>query len=136
MAGVFAHSTILNVTYGETPTLSPIAELTSITGVEISVDEIDVSSHDSVDAFREFEAGMKDAGSVSIEGNYIGDASQKALYDLAVSGSTVAMSIVFPGSTGSWTFDGFVTSLSTDAPMDDKISFSATIKVTGKPILS
>lgn len=134
MAGHFAHGTQFSVTVATV--LTAIAELTSITGVEITVDEVDVSSHDSEDAFREFTSGMKDAGSVSIEGNFINDASQTALYDLAVSGETVAMEIVFPDSLGEWTFDGFVTSFSTDAPMDDKISFSATIKVTGKPTLA
>lgn len=134
MAGVFAHGTVFKTTIATV--LTEIAELTSITGVEISVDEIDVSSHDSVDAFREFEPGMKDAGSVSIEGNFINDSTQEALYTQLVSGDIVAMEIVFPGTTGKWAFSGFVTSLSTEAPMDDKISFSATIKVTGKPILS
>lgn len=134
MAGVFAHSTTFNVTIATV--LTPIAELTSITGLEVTADEIDVTSHDSTGGFREYVGGLRDAGSVSLEGNFIGDASQEALLTLLKSGEVAAMTIVFPDSAGTWTFEGFVTAFSTDAPMEDKVSFSATIKVTGVPTLA
>jgi predicted secreted protein len=134
MAGVFAHSTTFNVTIATV--LTPIAELTTITGLEVTADEIDVTSHESADGFREYVGGLRDAGSVSIEGNFIGDASQEALLTLLKSGDISDMTIVFPDSTATWTFKGFVTAFSTDAPMEDKLSFSATIKVTGVPTLA
>lgn len=134
MAGKFAFGTIFKVTIASV--LTPIASLTSITGVELSADEIDVTAHDSPDGYREYAQGLRDSGSVAIEGNFTGDTSHEALKTLFDSGDTVAMSITFPGTLGNWTFNGFITGFSTDAPMEDKLTFSATIKVTGKPILA
>jgi predicted secreted protein len=134
MAGKFGFGTTLSATLNGS--LTPIAELTSITGVEMSADEIDVTSHDSPNGYREFLQGLRNGGSVTIEGNFIADASQEGLADLFDSGATVAMEIEFAGNVATWAFDGFVSALSTDAPMDNKISFSATIKISGKPVLS
>lgn len=134
MSGKFAFGTVFSVTVATV--LTPIAKLTSITGVEVTADEIDVTAHDSSNGYREYVQGLRDSGSVSIEGLFTSDASQIALKTLFDSGDSVAMKIDFPASAGEWSFNGFVTGLSTDAPMDGAITFSATIKVTGKPTLS
>ena len=108
--------------------LTPIANLTSLAFPEISTDEIDVSSHDSVDNYREFVPGMIDGGSVDIEGNFTGDEGIKALID---SGEVVAFTITTAsGKTAE--FNGFFTSFAVDLPFEDKESFSASIKVSGK----
>lgn len=133
MSAINAHGTVLNVTVSSV--LTPIANLTNIGGVDISADDIDATSHDS-DGYREFVQGLKDAGEVSVEGNFDGSASQEALATLLDSGDTVAMTIVFPESVATWSFNGYVKQLGTEAPFDDKIGFSATIKVTGKPTLT
>lgn len=127
-----AHGTFLNVTINST--LTPIAEITNIDGIEISADDIDVTSHDS-EGWREFVQGLKDAGEVSIEGNFNGDNSQAGLLALLKTGESVAMQIAFPEDVATWYFNGYVKGLSTGAPMDDKIAFAATIKVTGQPYL-
>jgi predicted secreted protein len=134
MAGKFAFGTSFSVTVSSV--LTPIASLTSITGLDLSADDIDVTAHDSADGYREFVQGLRDGGTVSIEGNFTGVASQEALKTLFDSGEVVAMEIGFPDAFAEWQFNGYVNALSTDAPMDDKASFSATIKVSGKPILS
>lgn len=131
---MFAQGTILSITISSV--LTPIAKLTSVTGLDISADEIDVTTHDSADGYRQFEQGLKDAGSVEIEGILDLSASQVALKTLLDSGAVAVMKIDFPDDLGHWDFSGFITALSTDAPIDDKISFSASIKVTGKPTLS
>ena len=46
-----------------------IAELTSIGGLSLSADTIDVTTLDS-DGYREFIQGMKDGGEVSISGYF------------------------------------------------------------------
>ncbi len=134
MAGKFAHGTTFSATISSV--LTPIASLTSITGLDLSADDVDVTAHDSADGYREFVQGLRDGGTVSIEGNFTGVASQEALKDLFDSGEVVAMEIGFPDAFAEWQFNGYVNALSTDAPMDDKVSFSATIKVSGKPVLS
>lgn len=134
MAGKFAKGTVFSVTVGSV--LTPIASLTNIGGVELSADDVDVTAHDSADDYREFIQGLKDGGSVSIEGNYTHHTSQIALKTLFDSGDTVAMEIDFPDALATWSFNGYINGFSTDAPLDDKLTFSASIKVTGKPTLA
>ena len=137
MAGKFAKGTVFSVTVGEV--LIPIASLTNIGGVELSADDVDVTAHDSADNYREFVQGLKDGGSVSIEGNYTHHTSQitlKTLFDAGEASGVVAMKIEFPGALATWTFNGYINGFSTDAPLDDKLTFSASIKVTGKPVLA
>ena len=115
-----------------------VAELTSISGPSISMDTIDVSSHDSADRAREFVAGMIDGGEVTVEGNLTGANSAAALLALMASGAvTNGATVAFPAPTSlTWTFDCLVTSVSTDSPYEDKVSFSATLKITGLPTLT
>lgn len=120
-----------------TPTT--VGGLTSIGGLELSADTIDVTTLDSDGGYREFIAGFKDAGEVSLEGYF--DATtgqgQKELYDLFESGATSPFKIQFPAETKtSWDFDGVVTGFSTSADLEDPLAFSATIKVSGKPTLT
>ena len=120
-----------------TDTPVTVAGLTSIGGLELSADTIDVTTLDSDGAYREFIAGFKDAGEVSLEG-YLEleeGKGQKDLYDLFESGETEDFTILFPNDMGSWQFKGVVTGFSTSADLEDPLSFSATIKVSGKPTL-
>lgn len=134
MAGKFAKGTKFKATIGVA--LTDIANLTSIGGLDLSADDIDVTEHDSADDYREFIQGMKDGGAVSLEGNFVSVTELQKLKTLFDSGDVVAMEIVFPDTLGKWAFNGYVNALSTDEPMDDKIGFSASVKVTGKPTLS
>lgn len=116
-----------------------VAGLTSIGGLELSADTIDVTTLDSDGGYREFIAGFKDAGEVSVEG-YLDTTTgngQKEIYDLFESGATQSFVIKFPAETKtSWNFEGIVTGFSTGADLEDPLSFSATIKVSGKPTLT
>ena len=111
-----------------------VAGLTSINGLELSADTIDATTLNSTEGYREFEAGFKDAGEVSLEG-YLESATgdgQKELYDLFESGDTEDFSIDFPNGA-KWEFKGVVTGFTTGASLEELISFSGTIKVSGKP---
>ncbi len=112
-----------------------IAELTSITGPGVSADAIDVTSHGSANTFREFLAGVKDGGEISIEGNLVvTDAGQMALITDITDGSVDAYTLTYPNTDAStWTFSALVTAFQINAPFDDKLGFSATLKVSGKP---
>ena len=116
-----------------------IAELTAINGLEISADTIDVTNHQSPDAYREFIAGLIDPGEVSIEGNLIPSDADGQIGLLADMNARIVQSFEmdFPAVVGtSWSFNAIVTGFTTSAPIDDKIPFSATLKVTGKPTLN
>lgn len=115
-----------------------VAGLTSIGGLELSADTIDITTLDSDGGYREFIGGFKDAGEVSLEGYFIPETGkgQKELYDLFESGNTEKFTIEFPNGMASWEFDGVVTGFSTSADLEDPLSFSATIKVSGAPTLT
>ena len=120
---------------------SPVVELTSISGPTETMDTIDVTSHDSDDAYREFVAGIKDGGDISFEGNFIkGDVDgQIAMHTDFQAGTKRAWVIKMPGwvpGSPQIAGNGYVTAFSMSYPYEDKISVSGTIKITGKPILT
>jgi predicted secreted protein len=117
-----------------------VAELTNIGGVEIKVDTIDVTSHDSASGYKEWIGGLKEAGEVAIEGNFIpGDTSgQIGLHTDMVAGTLQAFIITFPAALATtWTFDAIVSRFKiNDAKAgNEAASFSATLKISGAPTL-
>jgi len=118
-----------------TPVFAPIANVTNLSGPEIERETYDVTAHDSADGWREFIGGLKDGGEVSIEVNFDPRDHQTLLADLD---DTEARDykITFPGAIGSWAFKAFMTGISAEAPVDDKMSGEMTFKVTGKPVLT
>lgn len=115
-----------------------VARLLNIDPPELSRDDMDVTDHDSPGGFREFIPGLKQGGEVPVEGHLIPtDNTQKGLL--------VAVDIDVPEE---WTikfptvpelcirFMGYVKSFKVGpAPVDGKMTFNATIKVTGKPVI-
>ncbi len=135
MAGYAGLGTILSIGGDD------VAELTSISGPGVSADTIDVSSHDSLadeDAYRTYVAGLLDGGEVSMEGNLTDAASAAIIMNALEARVTSVIIITFPALAGiaTWTFDGLVTAFETSAPHDGKLGFSASIKVTGRPVIS
>ncbi len=131
--------TKLQIGKGPTPAPVTVAKLSSIGGLELSADTIDTTALDSDGGYRDSIAGFKDAGEVSLEGYFVPQVGQgqKELYDLFESGTKEDFAIVFPESLGAkWEFKGIVVGFSTGADLEDPLSFSATIKVTGKPTLT
>jgi predicted secreted protein len=118
---------------------NPVAELTSIGGVSLSRETIEATNFDSEDGYEEIIAGIRSGGEVPIEGNFIagdtsGQAGLKADYD---SDTLQDYAIVFPTTiTASWAFTGLVTKFETGFEVKGKVAFSASIKISGKPVLS
>lgn len=115
-----------------------IANLTSISGIEITADTIDVTTLDSLGGYKEFINGFKDAGEVGIEGYFDASEGQMSFQGSIDTGTAEAYTIEFPPMLGaSWQFDGIVTNFKVgDAEMDGTIAFGATIKISGKPTLT
>jgi predicted secreted protein len=116
-----------------------LAELTTISGPNATADTIEATSHNSDDWFREFIAGVKDGGEITLEGNAIFDPAtskhEERLTDLTL-GTQRLFYVIFPSAIAEWTFYGNVTAFTTEAPYDDKLPISFTVKVTGKPVLT
>lgn len=138
-SGVAAKGTQLE--WGASGSTVVLVELTSISGPSESMDTIDLTSHDSASAFREFVAGLRDGGEISFEGNFIkGDSEgQIAAHTDFQNGQVRAWIIKHPGWAAVATQmsgNGYLTAFSIDYPFDGKISVSGTIKVTGKPLFA
>jgi predicted secreted protein len=115
-----------------------VAHLTSISGVSMSADTIDVTALDSNSGYREYLASFKDGGEVPVSGFFdYGDKGQQAIYTAYDTETTDKYTIKFPKVIGAqWSFTGVITAFETGAEVGNAVSFSATIKVSGKPTLS
>lgn len=113
-----------------------IAELTSINGLDLSADTIETTTLDTVEGYRTFMQGLKDAGEVSISG-YFDPTDHASLLTDFENGDSAIYTIEFPADVDyKWEFTAVVTAYSTGAELEDNISFEATFKVSGKPTLS
>lgn len=92
--------------------------------------EIDVSHLESTS--KEFLAGLRDSGSYTFSMNWLfGDAGQAAVLAAEGSDDPATFRVTYP-STDSLTFDGYVTSVSGPSlGVDDKLSGSVTIRISG-----
>lgn len=119
---------------------SDIGGLTSIGGIEITADTIDVTTLASDGGYREFIGSFKDGGEVPIEGFFDPDESsgQVEIQTSLDSGLAEDYKITFPTTPkAEWAFKGVVTGFKVgDVDVDGTINFGATIKVSGKPVLT
>lgn len=110
-----------------------IGHLTSIGEIGIESEEIDVTDLDSTGDFKEYIAGTKDAGEVSIAGNIHDEAVIEKMMALANSRSIEDWTVEYP-SGAAWSFKGFVKSFKDGEKTPDAIAtFSATIRISGAP---
>lgn len=113
-----------------------IAEINSITGPDKSRGTIDVTSLDSTGGYLEFITSFRDAGEIALEMNFTRD-GYVVLNEDFESDTSKEYQIILP-DTGATTleFSGWVTDLGMAIPMDDKVTATVTIKITGQVTLS
>lgn len=112
-----------------------VGGLTSISGVEISADTIDVTTLDSTGGYREFIGGFKDGGEVSADG-YLSDLGTEEATLAAMVGGDEEECVITFSNGATWTFDGVLTGFSTSADLEDAIGFSLALKVSGPPVFA
>lgn len=112
-----------------------VGNLTSINGVEITVDTRDVTTLDSPDGFKEFESGFADGNEVSADGIMKDKGVDAAALVALIGGENQECEISFPNGA-KWEFSGPLTRFSTGAELEDNILFSVAVKVSGKPTLT
>lgn len=136
MPGINAFGTELRRGDGADPEVfTAIANVTNIAGPEISRETLDVTAHNTTDAWMEFRGSLKDGGEVSIDVNY-----DPAEHDVLVADFEDDLprnyKIAFPVTPAVvWSFAAILTGFSSEAPHDDKLSASLTFKVSGKPTI-
>lgn len=131
MAGIDAFGTTWAIEYvGGSGIFTTIADVTATDVLDVDVDTIDTSSHSSAQQWREFVNGMIDGGELTMEINY--DPTLHASIFGQVGGAQKNHRIVMPDAgAGQVDFKALVTGFSAQAPFDDKLSASITLKVTG-----
>lgn len=121
------------------PTYTALAEVTNITPPGIARDAVEATHMQSFEKWREFVAGLKNAGEVSLETNFVTAnlATIMGLFDTDVPQSCRITFINALGATlATWDFDAIATGYEPEAPLDDKIMATLTFQVTGKPALT
>ena len=117
------------------------AGVTNISGPGLSLDTVDVTSHDSTGAWEEVVGTILRSGEISLDLVYDpADATHKyaaggLLYDL-VSRTAIALTLEFSDTaTTTWSFNALVTGFEPGMPVDGFLGASATLKLTGQPTL-
>lgn len=110
-----------------------IANLTSIGEIGVESEEIDTTDLDSPDNYKEFIAGSKDAGEVSLAGNIKDESNVEKMLALAESQSVEEWTVTYP-SGAKWEFKAFVKSFKDGEKTTDGLAtFTATLRISGKP---
>ena len=111
-----------------------IANLTSIGEIGVESEEIDTTDLDSPDNYKEFIAGSKDAGEVSLAGNIKDETNVEKMLALAESQSVEQWEVAYP-SGAKWVFNAFVKSFKDGEKTTDGLAtFTATLRISGKPV--
>lgn len=136
-----AFGTLLKVGDGGGPeAFTTLAEVTSISGPALSMDTIDVTHMESPDDFREMIPSFKSGGEVTVELNFLpANATQDATTGILADFNSRTLrnfQIVWTdaGNT-TWAFSAYVTGFEPSAPVDDKLSASMTLTISGNPTL-
>jgi len=111
-----------------------IADLTSIGEIGVENSEIDVTTLDSSDNYKEFIAGLKDAGEVSISGIIKSETNMEDMLELAEDQTIETWEIEFP--TGAkWFVSGFVKMWKeAETTVEGVRGFTGSIRISGKPV--
>jgi predicted secreted protein len=135
MAGIDAFGTIWSISTDGGTTFIPVAEVTKIDVLDVKADTTDVSSHDSPGQWREFIGGMKDAGSLSFDVNY--DPAAHGTIFSNIGGDPIKQKITLPDAGAAVVaFDAIITGMKAQAPFDDKLAATVTIKVSGPVVIT
>lgn len=108
-----------------------LAEINSITGPTMTRDFIDVTSLDSTGGYREFIAGFRDAGTISLSMNFTRNTYDAFKADFEDPNSHFYEICIPDAELTTLEFEGLVTECPITIPTDDKITADVTIKISG-----
>lgn len=115
-----------------TSTWEALAEINSISGPTKTRDFIDVTSLDSTGGYREFIAGFRDGGTVTLNMNFTRSTYDKMNDDFEDDDAQNYEIILPDDDVTSFEFSGLVTELPLEITTDDKVTANVTIKVNGQ----
>ena len=137
--------TLIKMGDGGTPTetFTTIAEVRDISGPAFALGTEEVTNHDSA-GWREYVPTLLEAGEVSFDLNFKGDATQGfaagSVYSAMTGKTKKNFTITLPSGVGSSndviSFAGYVTGFEISAPVEGVLSASLTIMITGAPSIA
>lgn len=108
-----------------------VAEVFSITPPSDAADVVDATHMSSPNRTREYIDGLIDPGEASFEMNFVpGGPGDDAIQTWKAAGGNKNCQIKFPNGV-LWTFAGLLTGYTPTIPVDDRMTATVTIKVTG-----
>ena len=112
-----------------------VAYVRSISGPEVSGEDVDTTTLDSSSRYRTFVPGHMDPGEVTLDLVYSSTiTSHKRIAYFMGQGTAKTWTVYHGSSTGpSRAFSAYIKGMSAVVPMDDVISCEVTMKVSGKP---
>lgn len=126
---------------GSPSSYSDIGEVIDPGTLSASRDTVDATHTTSANRFREFIGGMRDGGELSFTVAMVPEGSAYAeLWNDLKDNTAVGYRWAIPNAAGTanyyWYFNGFVTSIASAVPLEDRMTAAVTIKITGEPVLS
>ena len=122
---------------GSVTGLTDIAQISSLSGPNLQAETIDVTTHDSPSAVREFVSGLIDPGEFTVGLVYDPNVvTHGALWtDLVARTYALSFGLFFPTLLNmSWGFEGQVVGFGPiEAQPDGAVTASVTIKISGAP---
>lgn len=105
-----------------------VGELSDVSFSGGDVNMVDTTNHDSA-GVKEFLGGLIDGGTLDLSGNYkVADTGQAYLF--GNEGATAAVVVTFSDSSTA-SFSGVVGKYEVSNPLDEVVTFSCPIKVSG-----
>lgn len=108
-----------------------ISRIMSIEGLDSTQDTVDVTTLDSEGGYREHIGGLRDAGTLSLPMAFRKDTYTQMRTDFEAD-SLVKYKMILP-DLSVFEFMGKVVGLSVAVPLEDKVTATASIKISGKP---
>jgi hypothetical protein len=118
-----------------TEVFADLLEVKSISGPSMSAETIDVTHMTSPNNTREFLASLIDPGELTFDVNFLpGNTGHQTLLEDMRDSVKSNYKLIFTDSPATtWSFTGYVTGVDVNAALDDVLSASITIKITGFP---
>lgn len=133
-AATLGHGTLFQIGNGMmTETFTTIGEVLSVTGPNMNMTPVDVTNMDSANAIREYIAGLRDSGEVTVTVNFLPDNTAQTQVVTDYKARTKRnFKITWTDSTpATWSFAAFITNIEPNAVVDDRLQASLTMKLTG-----
>lgn len=121
--------------YGATLTSSSVTvtQMTRVAFSGLAVTDVEVSNMSSTGAAKEFVPGMIDYGTIEADLMFEGAMSAAVGTQIAARDATETWTLTVPDGTATTTFAcaGYINSFNMDAPQDDAVTGTISIKCTG-----